>query len=215
MLLMTLIIVAVLIAAFILMSTEQVHHINRAAVAMVCGVIVWIVYLLNGSDFVQLMHEGEYHDFLAGATPSVEAVKVFVAEHVVTKYIAEACSVILFLIATNTILEVLHNNGVFDSLIDWLRMRSSRKFLWVISLLTFTISANVDNLTTVVLMMSLITQIVSSHYQRVIYACAIMIATSMGGCFTAIGDMTSVMLWVHDVITPSAYAAGLFLPAHS
>ena len=213
MLLMTLIIVAVLIAAFILMSTEQVHHINRAAVAMVCGVIVWIIYLLNGSDFVQLMHEGEYHDFLAGATPSVEAVKVFVAEHVVTKYIAEACSVILFLIATNTILEVLHNNGVFDSLIDWLRMRSSRKFLWVISLLTFTISANVDNLTTVVLMMSLITQIVSSHYQRVIYACAIMIATSMGGCFTAIGDMTSVMLWVHDVITPSAYAAGLFLPA--
>ena len=213
MLLMTLIIVAVLIAAFILMSTEQAHHINRAAVAMVCGVIVWIIYLLNGSDFVQLMHEGEYHDFLEGEAPSAEAVKVFVAEHVVTKYIAEACSVILFLIATNTILEVLHNNGVFDSLIDWLRMRSSRKFLWVISLLTFTISANVDNLTTVVLMMSLITQIVSSHYQRVIYACAIMIAASMGGCFTAIGDMTSVMLWVHDVITPSAYAAGLFLPA--
>ena len=213
MLLMTLIIVAVLICAFVLMSTEQAHHINRAAVAMVSGVIAWVIYLLNGSDFVQLMHEGDYLGFLDGAAPSADAVKVFVAEHVITKYIGEACSVILFLIATNTIVEVLHNNGVFDSLIDWLRMRNSRKFLWVISLLTFAISANVDNLTTVVLMMSLITQIVSSHYQRVIYACAIMIAASMGGCFTAIGDMTSVMLWVRGAITPSAYAAGLFLPA--
>lgn len=213
MLLMTLIIVAVLIFAFVLMTTEQAHHINRAAVAMVSGVIVWVIYLLNGSDFVRLMHESDYHAFLAGAAPSVETVKMFVAEHVILKYVTEACSVILFLIATNTILEVLHNNGVFDSLIDWLRMRNSRTFLWVISLLTFAISANVDNLTTVVLMMSLITQIVRNHYQRVIYACTIMIAACMGGCFTAIGDMTSVMLWVRGVITPSAYAAGLFLPA--
>jgi Na+/H+ antiporter NhaD/arsenite permease-like protein len=109
--------------------------------------------------------------------------------------------------------EVLHNNGVFDSLVDWLRMRNSRVFLWIISLLTFVISANVDNLTTVVLMMSIITQIVRNHYQRVIYVCAIMVAACMGGCFTAIGDMTSVMLWVHGLITPSAYATGLFLPA--
>lgn len=213
MLLMTLIIVAVLIFGFLLMSTEQLHHINRAAVAMVCGVIVWIIYLLRGGEYVELMHSGEYMEFLNGAASSTTALKYFVAEHVITKYIIEACSVILFLIATNTIVEVLHNNGVFDSLVDWLRMRNSRVFLWIISLLTFAISANVDNLTTVVLMMSIISQIVRNHHQRVIYGCAILISACMGGCFTAIGDMTSVMLWVRDAITPSAYAAGLFLPA--
>ena len=78
---------------------------------------------------------------------------------------------------------------------------------------SFVISANVDNLTTVVLMLGLVTQIVKNHYQRVVYASAIIVAASMGGCFTAIGDMTSVMLWVRDLITPSAYAAGLFLPS--
>lgn len=213
MLLMTLIIVVVLVCGFVLMSTEQVHHINRAAVAMVCGVIAWVIYLLNGTDFVYLMHGGEYQAFLAGSVSTSDSMKHFVAEHIMIKYISEACSVILFLIATNTIVEVLHNNGVFDSLIDWLRMRNSRTFLWVITLLTFAISANVDNLTTVVLMMSIITQIVRNHYQRMIYACAIMIAACMGGCFTAIGDMTSVMLWVRGVITPSAYAGGLVLPA--
>ena len=213
MLLMTLIIVAVLVVGFLLMSTEQVHHVNRAAVAMVCGVIVWVIYLLRGGDYVELVHGEEYLAFLKGAVPTGDSLKYFVAEHVITKYIGEACSVILFLIATNTIVEVLHNNGVFDSLIYWLRMRNSRIFLWVISLLTFAISANVDNFTTVVLMMSIITQIVRSHYQRVIYACTIMVAACLGGCFTAIGDMTSVMLWVRGAITPSAYAAGLFLPA--
>ena len=213
MLLMTLIIVAVLCCGLFLMSTEQVHHINRAAVAMVCGVIAWVIYLLNGYDFVQLVHGGEYREFLAGAASTGTSVKYFVAEHVITKYISEACSVILFLIATNTMLEVLHNNGVFDSLLYWLRMRNSRAFLWTISLLTFAISANVDNLTTVVLMMSLMTQIVRNHYQRIIYACTILVSATLGGCFTVIGDMTSLMLWVRELVTPSAYAGGLFLPA--
>ena len=213
MLLMTLIIVAVVFVGFVLMSTEQMHHVNRATVAMVCGVIAWVIYLLNGEDFVFLMHGDDYSAYLAGGESTSDSLKYFVAENVLAKYIGEACSVILFLIATNTIVEVLHNNGVFDSLIGWLRMRNSRLFLWLISLLTFAISANVDNLTTVVLMMSIISQIVRNHHQRVIYACTIMIAACLGGCFTAIGDMTSVMLWVRGAITPSAYAAGLFLPA--
>ena len=210
MLFMTLIIVAVVFIGLALMSAEQMHHINRSTVAMVCGVVAWVIYLLNGGDFVPLMHGDEYKEFLAGGASTTDSLKYFVADHIILKYIAEACSVILFLIATNTIVEVLHNNGIFDALIEWLRMRNSRVFLWVISLLTFSISANVDNLTTVVLMMSIITQIVRNHHQRVIYACTIMIAACLGGCFTAIGDMTSVMLWVRGVITPSAYAAGLY-----
>ncbi|MDE6721329.1 MAG: sodium:proton antiporter [Bacteroidaceae bacterium] len=210
---MTLIIVAVLSVGFVLMSTEQMHHINRATVAMGCGVIAWVIYLLNGGEFVHLMHEEEYQAFLAGGNSTTDGLKWFVAEHVVMKYIVEACSVILFLIATNTIVEVMHNNGLFDALIYWLRMRDSRVFLWIISLLTFAISANVDNLTTVVLVMSIISQIVRNHHQRVIYACSILVSACMGGCFTAIGDMTSLMLWVREAITPSAYAAGLFLPA--
>ncbi len=210
---MTLIIVAVLLVGFVLMSTEQMHHINRATVAMGCGVIAWVIYLLNGGEFVHLMHEEEYLAFLAGGNSTTDGLKWFVAEHVVMKYIVEACSVILFLIATNTIVEVMHNNGLFDALIYWLRMRDSRVFLWIISLLTFAISANVDNLTTVVLVMSIISQIVRNHHQRVIYACSILVSACMGGCFTAIGDMMSLMLWVREAITPSAYAAGLFLPA--
>jgi len=213
MLLTTLFIVSVLLFAFVVMSTEQFNHLNRAAVAMCCGVVVWVVYLLHAGDYIRLMHPEEYSFFLSGVQSSTSSVKEFVAKNIIINYISEACSVILFLIATNTIVEVLHNNGVFDSLVNWLRMRNSRLFLWIISFLTFILSANVDNLTTVVLMMGIMGNIVRSHYQRVVYACSIMVSAMLGGCFTVIGDMTSLMLWVRGLVTPTMFSAGLFLPA--
>ena len=205
MLIYTLLIVAILITGYLLMSIDKINHINRGAVAMFTGVIVWLVYMLEGSDFLRLMHPD---DFLEGMP-----IHKFVAENIIMKYVSEACQVILFLIATNTIVEVMNNNGVFDPLLRWLRMRSGKRFLWLLSFLTFIVSANVDNLTTVVLMMTIMCKIVSNHTQKIIYACTILVAANLGGSFTVIGDMTSLMLWVREVVTPSAFAIGIFLPA--
>ena len=104
----TLIIVAILLAGFLLMSTRQINHVNRAAVAMFCGVTAWVVYIIHGADFLSLMpHRGYVHG------QETE----YIAENIIMKYVNEACQVILFLIATNAILEIMSNNGVFDSLI--------------------------------------------------------------------------------------------------
>ena len=215
MLVMTLIIVAVLAVGYALMATEQSNHISRAAVAMICGVIAWVLYMLRGGTFLELMHPDEWSTFLTGNISSPSAVKEFVATHILVGYIAEACSVILFLIATNTIVEVLNNNGVFDPIAEWIRTRNSKKFLWILTCLTFLVSANIDNLTTVVLMLTIMNQIVRSHAQKVVYACAIMMAANLGGSVSVIGDMTSLMLWVRGVVTPSSFFLGLILPALS
>ena len=207
MLITTIVIVAIVLVGCIVMSSVQISHINRAAVAMFCGVSAWVVYMLHGADFLNLMGYPDYQ--LGGLADD------YIATNVIIKYINEACQVILFLIATNTIVEIMNNNGVFDSLIRWLRTRNSKLFLWELSLLTFVISANVDNLTTVVLMMTIMDQIVSSRHQKIIYSCVILISAILGGSFTVIGDMTSLMLWVHGVVTPSAYSGGLILPVLS
>ena len=195
------------------MSTMQVNHLNRAAVAMFCGVIVWVLYVFRGQDFLQLMHPDEYQEYLLNTKTTGLKIGDFVANNVMVHYITEACYVILFLIATNTIVGVMNNNGVFDSLVSWLRMRNSRLFLLVLSGLTFFVSANVDNLTAVVLMLSIMSKIVNSPHQKMVYACAILVSAHWGGSFTVIGDMTSMMLWVHKVVTPAAFSQGLFLPA--
>ena len=215
MVVMTLIIVAVLLVGYLLVATEHINHISRAAVAMFTGVIAWLVYMLRGGTFLKKVHPEEYFSYLGGESSSAEAVKDFVANHIMTGYIGEACSVILFLIATNTIVEVMNNNGVFLPLVKLVRMKSAKKFLWVITLLTFAVSANIDNVITVILMLTLVGQIVRSHRQKIIYACAIMMAANLGGAFTVIGDMTTLMMWVHGVVTPSAFSSGLFLPCLS
>lgn len=204
MLITTLAIVAIVLIGSIIMSSVAVTHINRAAVAMFCGVSAWVVYMLHGSDFLNQMGYPLYD--LIGQSSD------FIANTVIMKYVNKACQVILFLIATNTIVEIMNNNGVFDSLALWLRTHNSKKFLWMLSLLTFAISANVDNLTTVILMMTILDQIVSSRRQKVIYCCVILVSAILGGSFTVIGDMTSLMFWVHGVVTPSSFAAGLILP---
>lgn len=206
---MTLIIVVVLLVGFVLMSTEEVTHLNRAAVSMFCGVIACVLYMLQAGDYIQLMHPDEYTDFLAGASSTTTFVKEFVADHVLVKYITEACAVILFLIATNTTVEVMYNNGVFDPLVKWMRMRNSRRFLWILSFLTAIVSFNIDNLTTVIMMMALVSKIVKSQSQKIIYSCTILFAASVGGCCSVIGDMTSLSLWEHGVVTPTAFFSGL------
>ena len=100
MLVITLIIVAILLGGYLLMSIDKINHINRGAVAMFTGVIVWLVYMLEGSSFLHLMHP-EFLDDMP--------IHKFVADNIIMKYIAEACQVILFLIATNTIVEVMNN----------------------------------------------------------------------------------------------------------
>ena len=187
MLLIILITVAILLGGYLMMSLNQVTHINRAAIAMITGVVVWVVLLTFGRGIVH------------GAS--------------IAKYVLQAVQVILFLIASSTIVEIMNNNGVFDALYSWMRTRGSRLFMWDITLLTFCVSANVDNLTTCVLMLTIMNKIVQSSQQKMVYACAIYVAAMLGGSFTVIGDMTSLMMWINGVITPTTFASGLILPA--
>lgn len=186
MLLTSLILVGILLASYVLISTDRVNHINRASVAMFTGVFVWVVYIVSGNN----IHETDL-------------------DHCVSKSV----EVILFLLATNSIISILNNNGVFDALKKWLRTRNAKALLWSLTLITFAISANVDNLTTAILMISIMAQIVNSHSQRIIYSVAILVAANLGGSFTVIGDMTNLLLWTHQVVTPTQFAAGLILPA--
>lgn len=186
MLLTSLIIVAILLTSYILMSTDRLNHINRAALAMCTGVGVWVVLTVCGTKL---------------------------NESSINHFIQKAVEVVLFITATTTILKIMNNNGVFDAVKGWLRTHSTMKLLWGLSLMTFVISANVDNFTTAVLMISLMSSIVSSNRQRLIYSCVILVSAQLGGSFTVIGDMTNLMLWLHKLITPTQFAAGLVLPA--
>ena len=192
---MTLIIVIMLILGYLLIATSHLTGVNKAAIAVFIGTVGWVVYICWGTDFVMLQHPHEYSDFLTGTTASADSVKFFIYDNIFLKYVGRAASIVMFLIATMTIVEILNNNGCFDFITEWVRTRNAKRLLWTLTLATFFLSANLDNLTTATMMLVIMHDIVGSRRQRMLIGVAIIIAANCGGCFTVIGDPTGLMLW--------------------
>ena len=210
---MTLLIVLLLVLGYILIATGHLTGVNKAAIAMFIGTVGWVVYVCWGSDFVLSQHPRDYAEFLAGGSPSSSAVKDFIFDNIFLKYVGQAANIVMFLLATMTIVEILNNNGCFDFIIEWIRTRNSKRLLWTITVATFILSANLDNLTTTTMMLVIMHQIVRSRRQRMLIGAAVVLAANSGGCFTVIGDPTGLILWGDGAVTATSFSAALALPA--
>ncbi len=210
---MTLIIVTMLLLAYLLIATGHLTGVNKAAIAMFLGTIGWVVYVCWGSDFVMAQHPAEYIEWLGSSEPDSDKVKWFIYDQVFLKYVGKAAAIVLFLLATMSIVELLSNNGCFDFVNEWMRTRSSKRLLWSITAVTFLLSANLDNLTTATMMLVIMHNIVQNSRQRMYVGSAIVLAACCGGCFTVIGDPIGLILWGNGAITATRFSAYLGLPA--
>lgn len=210
---MSLIIVSMLIIAYVLIATGHLTGVNKAAIAMFLGTIGWVVYVCWGADFVMDQHPNDYMEWLAGRQATSESVKHFIEDHIFLKYVGEAAAIVMFLLATMSIVELLSNNGCFDFITEWIRTRNSKRLLWTITLATFILSANLDNLTTTTMMLVIMHNILQNSRQRMYVGAAIVLAANCGGCFTVIGDPIGLILWGDGAVTASHFSAYLGLPA--
>lgn len=209
---MTLVIVSILIIGYVLISTGWMTNVNRAAVAVFMGTVGWVLYICYGTDFVLAQHPREYSDFLMGVAPNPENVKHFISQNIFLDYVGRGAEIALFLLATMSIVEILNNNGCFDFLTELLYTRSSKKMLWLISIVTFVISANLDNLTTTTMMLVIIHNILANRRQRMLYGSAVIIAANCGGALTVIGNPTGLVLWNIGAVDASDFSMYLALP---
>lgn len=210
---MTLIIVILLLLGYVVIATGHLTGVNKAAIAMFIGTVGWVVYICYGSDFVMAHHSKEYLAFLGGEEPSSDAVKYFIYGNVFLYYVGRAASIVMFLLATMGIIEILNNNGCFDFVTKWIRTRNSKRLLWTITIATFILSANLDNLTTATMMLVIMHSIVQNRRQRMLIGAAIVIAANCGGCFTVIGDPIGLLLWGDGAVTATHFSSYMVMPA--
>ncbi len=210
---MTLVIVLMLVFSYLLIATGHFTGVNKAAIAMFLGTIGWVVFVIWGDDFVQSQHAAEYVEFLGRQESTSKTVKYFIYDKLFLNYVGRAAAIVMFLLATMSIIEILNNNGCFDFINEWIRTRNSKRLLWTITLATFILSATLDNLTTAMLMLVIMHSIVKSRSQRMLIGSAIVLAACCGGCFTVIGDATGLLLWGDEAVTATHFSAYLALPA--
>jgi Na+/H+ antiporter NhaD/arsenite permease-like protein len=112
-----------------------------------------------------------------------------------------------------TIIEVLSNNGCFDFLKDWLRIRSAKKFFWLLCLATFLLSLILDNLTTVCLMLGIVRVLVKEERLRWMFGGAVVITANVAGAITVIGDSNTMLLWIKELVSPIMLTTKLLVPS--
>lgn len=112
-----------------------------------------------------------------------------------------------------TIVEVVDQNGGFNFVRDMMKTKSKKALLWRITILTFFLSAILDNMTTSIVMVMILSKLIKDRKDRLIYASLIIIAANSGGAFSPIGDVTTIMLWNKGLITAAGVIKELFIPS--
>ena len=165
-------------------------------------------------DFVTSEHSADYSHYLGltNLESTSTNVKYFISRHIFLPQVGRAAEVVLFLLATMTIVDILNNNGCFDFVRQLLRTRSSRKMLWTLAIVTFVISINLDNLTTTVLMLTIMHGIIPSRRQRMIFGSSILLAANCGGALTVIGNPEGLVLWNSGAVTATIFSLSLRVP---
>ncbi|MCR5131253.1 MAG: sodium:proton antiporter [Prevotella sp.] len=183
---MTLIIVAILALCYLLIASEYFTNINKAAVAIFTGTVGWVLYACY--------------------------VDVGLVQSVFLRYFGRASEIVIFLLVTMTIVEVLNNNGCFDFIRPLLKTRNSKKMLWSLGIVTFFLSAHLENLTVTVMMLTLMHELIANRRQRILFGSAIVIAANCGGAITVIGEPTGLLLWNLGAVSASGLFLKMFLP---
>lgn len=195
---LTILIIVAFCIGYLCIALEGLTKINKAAIALLMCVCCWTLLMTDAAAYYpEVGEEGVIHH---------------IAE-VIEHHLGDAAGTLFFLMGAMTIVEIVDSNGGFNFVRDAIKTRSKRKLMWRMALMTFALSAILDNLTTSIVMIMVLRKLVQSRGDRLTYAALVVIAANSGGAFSPIGDVTTIMLWIKGTITTQGVISEIFLPS--
>ncbi|MEY3979822.1 MAG: hypothetical protein RLZZ375_1251 [Pseudomonadota bacterium] len=185
---MNALLISIFVIAYAAIAFEHPIKINKSASALLGAGLLWSVYAL-------MMGEGGH-----------------VSDHLGETLIGTA-QIVFFLMGAMTIVEVIDAHDGFDVVTARIRTTSLSALMWLVCVATFFMSAVLDNLTTTIVMVSLMKKLLDKREERLLFAGMIVIAANAGGAWSPIGDVTTTMLWIGGQITASSIMGALILPS--
>jgi len=185
---MTVLLIILFVFGYLAITLEHQIKINKAAIALVTGVLCWTIFVI----------------FM----PDKEEVNGALSHH-----LGELSGILFFLLGAMTIVELIDSHEGFDIITTRITQTNKVKLLWIIAVLTFFLSAILDNLTTTIVVVSLLKKLIKKDEDRMLFAGVVVIAANAGGAWSPIGDVTTTMLWIGGQITSQNIVLKLFLPS--
>lgn len=182
------IMIVVFVIGYACIALEHPLGINKTATALLLGTLMWV--------------------FLTYMEPPIAYI-----DHHLLEHLGETAEILFFLLGAMTIVEIVDTHGGFSMITDKINTRKKSTLLWIISILTFFMSAVLDNLTTSIVMVALLRKLIADKHDRWFYAGMVILAANAGGAWSPIGDVTTIMLWVAGKISAGNIIAMAFLPS--
>ncbi len=185
---MTGIIITIFILGYAAIALEHKIKTNKAASALITGVLCWVIYIVSMPD------------------------KLLINEQL-TEHLGEMSGILFFLLSAMTIVELIDSHEGFNIITDKITQTNKKSLIWVVGFMTFFLSAILDNLTTTIVMVSLLRKLIKDQNDRLYFVGAVVIAANTGGAWSPIGDVTTTMLWIGGQITAFKIIVKLIIPS--
>lgn len=214
---MEFLIIIIFVVGYLAIALEHPIKINKTASALVTAVVCWTIFavsgstetMLNSEKFQHFVHElGEKASMLGAGEIHLEFVKEQLGHH-----LSEIAQILFFLMGAMTIVELVDAHHGFKIITDRIKTKNPIMLLWVVCLVAFFLSAVLDNLTTTIVMISLVRKLIPNKDMRLFFAGMIVIAANAGGAWSPIGDVTTTMLWIGGQVSAGAIMKGLIIPS--
>lgn len=189
-------IIVIFVIGYTAIAFEHSLRIDKAAIALFTAVLLWTI-LVVGANYL---------------LPLAEANSGFIDESLM-HHLGEISGILFFLLGAMTLVEIVDVHGGFEMITSKIATTKKSRLLWTLSLITFFMSATLDNLTTSIIMAALLRKLISDKKDLWLFAGMIIIAANAGGAWSPIGDVTTIMLWIGGQVTAGNIILKLFLPS--
>jgi Na+/H+ antiporter NhaD/arsenite permease-like protein len=201
------IVLTVFVLGYLGIAMEHPIKIDKAASALLIGTLCWALFVLGFSEVPAHLAE-EFQTFSAEG-----GLLSGFYEHRLLHHISEIAGILFFLLGAMTIVELVDAHEGFAVITNRIKTRNKVKLLWVVGIITFFLSSVLDNLTTTIVMISLLRKLIEDKETRWFFAGIVVIAANAGGAWSPIGDVTTTMLWIGNQITTGGVISYLFIPS--
>lgn len=192
------IVVCLFILGYILIATEHIVKLDKAASALLLGGLLWVGVVV-----------------LKDIIPTTEAHgdKMTLLHHLFEGHVSEIASILFFLLGAMTVVEIIDTHEGFTIITDRVNAKSKSSLLWIISGVTFFLSSILDNLTTAIVMTMLIKKLLKNKDDQWLIGSFVIIAANAGGAWSPIGDVTTIMLWIGGQVSSLNIIKEIFIPS--
>lgn len=178
--------IVIFVLGYAAIALEHPLKINKSATALLLAAIIWAVYALLG--------------------PGISSENLI-------EHLGDTSEILFFLLGAMTIVEIVDKHDGFSIITNKITTKNKRKLLWIIGILTFFMSAVLDNLTTSIVMCALLRKLIADQKTRWFFCGMVILGANAGGAWSPIGDVTTIMLWIGGQVTAGKIIMETFIPA--